>query len=93
MGWSIRKCLTATAEVTTKHMANLAWSRAKAKHWLEILDRHILGSKTQFVCGNGPTLADFMGVCYVSLGDVIQFDYSAYPNITRWLADMKTLPY
>ena len=27
------------------------------------------------------------------LGDVIRLDYSAYPNITRWLADMKALPY
>ena len=31
---------------------HLAWSRAKAKHWLEILDRHLLGGKTRFVCGD-----------------------------------------
>ena len=72
---------------------HLAWSRAKAKHWLEILDRHLLSGKTRFVCGDTLTLADFMGACYVSLGDVIRIDYSAYPNITRWLADMKALPY
>ena len=72
---------------------HLAWSRAKAKHWLEILERHLLSGKTRFVCGDTLTLADFMGACYVSLGDVIRIDYSAYPNITRWLADMKALPY
>ena len=51
---------------------HLAWSRAKAKHWLEILDRHLLGGKTRFVCGDSLTLADFMGACYVTLGDVIR---------------------
>jgi glutathione S-transferase len=72
---------------------HLAWSRAKAKHWLEILDRHLLGGKSRFVCGDSLALADFMGACYVTLGDVIRLDYSPYPNITRWLADMKALPY
>jgi len=75
------------------HRQHLAWSRAKAKHWLEILDRHILGGKSRFVCGDQLTLADFMGACYVSLGDVVRLDYSAYPNIIRWLAEMKSLPY
>jgi glutathione S-transferase len=75
------------------HRAHLAWSRAKAKHWLEILDRHIIGAKNNFICGNEQTLADFMGACYVTLGDVIRLDYSAYPNVTRWLATMKALSY
>ena len=39
------------------------------------------------------TLADFMGACYVNLGEVIRLDYSGYANITRWLANMKALPY
>ena len=34
-----------------------------------------------------------MGACFVTLGDVIRLNYSAYPNITRWLGDMKALPY
>jgi len=72
---------------------HLAWSRAKAKHWLEILDRHLLGGNTRFVCGDTLSLADFMGACYVTLGDVIRLDYSPYPNIARWLAGMKALPY
>jgi len=75
------------------HRQHLAWSRAKAKHWLEILDRHHLGGNSRFVCGDTTTLADFMGACYVSLGEVIRLDYSAYPNIMRWLDEMKALPY
>jgi len=73
--------------------AHLAWSRDKAKHWLEILDRHHIGPTNNFVCGNEPTLADFMGACYVTLGDVIRLDYSAYPNVARWLTNVKALPY
>lgn len=75
------------------HHAHLAWSRAKAKHWLEILDQYLLGTNNTFVCGNQLTLADFLGACYVTLGDVIRLDYSAYPNVVRWLAAMKALPY
>lgn len=73
--------------------AHLAWSRAKAKHWLEILDRHLIGATNRFVCGNEITLADFMGSSYVTLGEVIKLDYSAYPNTMRWLANVKALPY
>jgi len=75
------------------HRQHLAWSRAKANRWLDILDRQILGGKTRFVCGGTCTLADFMGACYVSLGDLIRLDYSAYRNIIRWLDEMKSLPY
>ena len=75
------------------HRQHLAWSRAKANHWLEILDRQILGGKSRFICGDTPTLADFMGACYVSLGDLVRLDYSAFPNIIRWLDEMKSLPY
>jgi glutathione S-transferase len=73
--------------------AHLAWSRAKAKHWLEILDKHMIGPTNRFVCGNQLTLADFMGACYVTLGDVIRLNYSEYPNLLRWLGNVKALPY
>lgn len=75
------------------HRAHLAWSRAKARHWLEILDRHLIGATNRFVCGNEITLADFMGACYITLGEVIKLDYSSLPNVTRWLANVKALPY
>lgn len=75
------------------HRAHLAWSRAKAKHWLEILDKHLIGPTNRFVCGNQLTLADFMGACYVTLGEVIRLNYSAYPNLLRWLGNVKALPY
>jgi glutathione S-transferase len=72
--------------------ATLAWGREKAKHWLRILDSHIVGAQS-FVCGAEPTIADYLGACMITLGDVIRLDYSPYPNVCRWLGAMKALPY
>jgi len=73
--------------------AALAHARGNAKKWLRILDENIIGSKRSFVCGDQPTLADYLGACMISLGEVIHLDYSAYPNVVRWLGNMKSLPY
>lgn len=69
----------------------LEWHRDKARHWLEVLDRHILGARSH-VCGDAITLADYLGAPMVALGEVARLDYSPYPNVRRWLAGMKALP-
>jgi glutathione S-transferase len=71
--------------------AVMAASRERAKSWLTILDTHILGGN-DFVCGKDITLADFFGVAMLTVGEVIRLDYSAYPNITRWITRMKARP-
>lgn len=71
----------------------LAHARAKAKKWLGLLDTYIIGSRNRFVCGDALTIADFLGACMVTLGDVIRLNYCAYPNLSRWLANMTALPY
>jgi glutathione S-transferase len=73
--------------------ANLAWGREKAKHWLKILDTHIIGAQKSFVCGDEATIADYLGACMITLGDIIRLDYSVYPNLCRWMGAMKALPY
>ena len=37
------------------------------------------------------TIADYFGACLLTLGEVIRCDFSAYPNIERWLSNMKRL--
>lgn len=74
------------------HAANLTWGRDKSKHWLDVLDKHLIGPRNNFVCGDELTIADYLGASIVTLGDVIRLDYSAYPNVTRWLKDMRALP-
>lgn len=77
----------------TVQAASLAWSREKAGQWLRILDAHIIGPENSFVCGAELTIADYLGASMITVGEVIHLDYSAYPNIMRWLRNMKALPY
>lgn len=71
----------------------LARAREKAKKWLGILDTCIIGPRQNFVCGETLTIADYLGVCMVTLGDVVRLSYSPYPNLMRWLETMQALPY
>jgi glutathione S-transferase len=73
--------------------AMLDWYRGRAKTWLQTLDQHMLGPSRAFLHGDMPSLADFMGTSYLTLGEVIRIDYSAFPNIVRWLDSVKALPH
>jgi glutathione S-transferase len=71
--------------------ATLAWGRERAKGWMNVLDRNLLGASNRYLCGDGITIADYFGAPFVALGEAIRCDYSAYPNVKRWLNDMKQL--
>jgi glutathione S-transferase len=58
--------------------ACLDWAKEKAVNWLKILDQHW-------------TIADYLGAGFVSLGEIIRMDFAEYPNIRRWLDNMKKL--
>ena len=68
------------------------FGRRCAERWLSILDRHMLGDQREFVCGRGPTLADYLGVAYVTLGDWIGFDFAPWPNVKQWIARLRARP-
>ena len=72
--------------------AALARAQKKANHWLGILDQSLIGPNKKFVCGDNITLADYLGVCFVTLGEVAHLKYDAYPNVTRWLNTLKARP-
>lgn len=69
----------------------LAWGREKSRRWLGILDRNILGANT-FVCGAQLSIADYLGIGIVTVGEVIRLDYSPWKNVTRWIGAMKARP-
>ena len=71
--------------------ACLEWSKERAQTWLKVLDQHWIGPKNQYLCGNQITIADYLGVGFVSLGEIIRVDFAKYPNIKRWLDNMKKL--
>lgn len=62
-----------------------------SKKWLQILNDHWIGPKKQFLCGDQTTIADYFGSGLVSLGELIGCDFSKYPNIDRWLNNVKKL--
>jgi glutathione S-transferase len=37
------------------------------------------------------TIADYFGVSFVGLGEIIRQDYAAYPNVNRWINTMKAM--
>ena len=70
--------------------ACLEWAREKAQNWLKILDEHWIG-RNQYLCGDQITIADYLGAGFVSLGEIIRMDFARYPNVKRWLGNMKKL--
>ena len=69
----------------------VAWGKDKAAGWLKVLDESLLGPKSAFLCGNEITLADYLGSMMVLGGEAIDCNLRAYPNIYRWLGNMKAL--
>ena len=71
--------------------ACLEWSKERAQNWMKLLDQHWIGPKNQYLCGNQITIADYLGAGFVSLGEIIRMDFASYPNVKRWLGNMKKL--
>ena len=71
--------------------AVVAWGQEGAKKWLRILNDHFIGPRNRYVCGDEITIADYFGACLVTTGELIGCDLGAYPNVCRWLANMKGL--
>jgi glutathione S-transferase len=72
--------------------ATLEMGKEYSKRWLKVLNDHWLGSDKKYLCGDEITIADYFGACLVSIGEIIKVDFSAYPNVKRWLDTMKKLP-
>jgi glutathione S-transferase len=73
------------------HAGSIAWGQQGAKRWLQALNDHWIGPKNQYLCGNEITIADYFGACLVTIGEWIGCDLAAYPNVKRWLDNMKKL--
>ena len=69
----------------------IAWGQEKAKGWFQILNDYWLGPKKLYLVGDEMTIADYFGVCLVTMGEVIKCDFSAYPNVDRWVNNMRKL--
>ena len=71
--------------------ATLSWGQERAKAWFSILNDYWIGPNKAYLCGDSLTIADYFGVCLVTLGEIIRCNYDQYPNIARWMGNMKKL--
>lgn len=71
--------------------ATLEWGKERAKGWLQLLNDHWIGPNNQYLCGNQITIADYLGAAFVTLGEIVRCDFSPYPNVQRWLGNMRKL--
>jgi glutathione S-transferase len=74
------------------HGATIEWGQKNSKKWLQILNDHWIGPNKNYLVGNQITIADYFGACLLTAGDLIRCDFSAYPNIRRWLDTVKQQP-
>ena len=71
--------------------STLAWGKERTESWLKILDQNLIGPKNGYLCGDKLTIADYQGAEMIDLGQLIRCNFSAYPNVERWLRNMKAL--
>jgi len=69
----------------------IAYGKEKALGWLKVLDQRLIGPRNGYLCGDTITIADYLGAHMVIGGDATGCDLRGYPNITRWLGNMKAL--
>jgi len=67
------------------------WGKEKTEGWFKILNDYWIGPKKQYLCGDTITVADYFGSCLATVGEVIRCNFSAYPNVERWLNNMRKL--
>ncbi|MCZ6523866.1 MAG: glutathione S-transferase family protein [Alphaproteobacteria bacterium] len=72
--------------------ATIAWAKERVMGTLQVLNDHLIGPDQAYLCGDQITIADYFGASLLTLGEIIRCDFSAYPNIERWLGNMKALP-
>ena len=72
------------------HGGCIEWGQKNAQRWLKVLDQHWIGGNP-YLCGDRITIADYLGSGIVSIGALIGCDFAGYPNIQRWLGNMRKL--
>jgi len=73
------------------HAGAIDWGQKGARKWLQILNDHWIGPKNAYLCGDELTIADYFGSALVSLGELVGCDFADYPNVRRWLGNMRKL--
>ena len=57
-----------------------------------MLNDHWLGGGKKYICGDQITIADYLGSAIMSIGELIHCDLKSYPNVQRWIDNVKKQP-
>jgi glutathione S-transferase len=71
--------------------STLAWGAEKSQGWLKILDERLIGPNKAYLCGDRLTIADYLGAEMIGAGVLVGCEFAAYPNVRRWMGNMKKL--
>ena len=74
------------------HVGAIEWGQNNSKIWLQLLNDYWIGPNKQYLCGDEIAIADYFGSGLVTLGELIRCDMTKYPNVTRWLNNVKKTP-
>lgn len=67
----------------------LRWHQERARQRLQVLNDRMIGGGL-WVAGDDITIADMFGAALVTLGDMVAFSLEPYPNVRRWLDEIKS---
>jgi glutathione S-transferase len=70
--------------------ALLAWHHERAAQRLQVLNDHMIGEGL-WVAGTF-SIADYFGASLVTIGEMVDFDLTPWPNVRRWLTAMEARP-
>jgi len=68
------------------------WGKDLSQKWLKVLNDHIIGPKRNYLVGDSITIADYFGAGLLTSGELIGCNFSKYPNVDRWLKNVKKQP-
>jgi glutathione S-transferase len=74
------------------HAATNARGQEKTQRRQGVLESHFLGRGNAFLCGDAPTLADYVGAEMLVMGELVGCTFAEFPNIRAWIGRMKALP-
>ena len=74
------------------HAGTISWAQDRSKSWLQVLNDHWLAGGKKYLCGDQITIADYLGSAIMSIGELIHCDLKNYPNVQRWLGNVKKQP-
>lgn len=75
------------------HKVAIEWGLEKSQFWLSVLEERWLSDGRTYLTGDTITVADYFASSIIALGEMIRFDFSAYPHVKAWLERMKALPH